>query len=81
MTDLNKLFCPTSMSLDGSIHIAELMVSEGQEVSKNQTLVILESGNYTMEYPADQDCIIEKIHCFKGQKVEKNDLLFETRPK
>ena len=81
MTKLNKLVCPPSMSLNGSIYITQLIVKEGQVVSRNQIIAILESGNHFLEFLADEDCIIEKIRCSEGQRVAKNDILFETRPK
>jgi biotin carboxyl carrier protein len=81
MKELLELRCPNSMSLDGSIYIMELIVTEGQVVAKNQIIAILESDNHVLEYPAEQDCIIEKIHCSKGQRVAKNEILFATRPK
>ena len=55
--------------------IASIPITEGQEVAKGQTLVILESMKMQNELKAPRDGIVQRISVQPGQTVEQNKLL------
>lgn len=55
--------------------IAAIPVTEGQEVVKGQTIVILESMKMQNELKAPRDGIVQRISVQPGQTVEQNKLL------
>jgi len=55
--------------------IAAIPVTEGQEVKKGQTLVILESMKMQNELKTPRDGIVQRISVQPGQSVEQNKLL------
>lgn len=67
------------MNFDGSSTISELNIKEGDVVKKEQVLFILTTENHWLEYKADENCIIYKIHCKQGAVVMCNELLLETK--
>ena len=55
--------------------IVAIPVTEGQEVKKGQTLVILESMKMQNELKTPRDGIVQRISVAPGQSVEQNKLL------
>lgn len=55
--------------------IVDIPVSEGEEVNKGQTLVILESMKMENELKAPRDGVVVRIEAGKGQSVEQNKIL------
>jgi biotin carboxyl carrier protein len=55
--------------------IVDVPVAEGQEVTKGQTLVILESMKMENELKAPRDGVISRIDVAKGDSVEQNKTL------
>ncbi|MBL7924750.1 MAG: biotin/lipoyl-binding protein [Bacteroidia bacterium] len=55
--------------------VVEVPVSEGQKVSKGDTLVILEAMKMENTLKATADATVKKIAVKKGQAVEKNEVL------
>ena len=62
-------------SMDGAI--VDVVVAEGERVSRGQTLVVLEAMK--MEHPlkADMDGTVAAIHCQAGDQVKSRQLLVE----
>lgn len=62
-------------SMDGAI--VDVVVAEGERVSRGQTLVVLEAMK--MEHPlkADMDGTVATIHCQAGDQVKSRQLLVE----
>lgn len=65
-------------SMDGAI--IDVLVEAGAEVSKGQTLVILEAMK--MEHPlkSDVDGVVSNIHIAQGDQVKLRQLLVEVTP-
>ncbi|MBA2710562.1 MAG: dihydrolipoyllysine-residue acetyltransferase [Tatlockia sp.] len=57
------------------VEVIEIMVSEGQQIEKDQSLITLEGDKATMDIPAPAAGIVEKIALKTGDKVSQNDLI------
>ena len=55
-----KIFVP-DMGDFKDVEIIEVLVKEGQEIKKNDSLITLESDKSSVEVPSTQNGIIEKI--------------------
>jgi len=53
-------------------------VSEGDEVTKGQTLLVLEAMKMEIRIHAPQDGIVRKLFVKQGQTVEKDQVLLEV---
>ena len=73
-----KIFVP-DMGDFKDVEIIEVLVKEGQEIKKNDSLITLESDKSSVEVPSTQNGIIEKIKVKVGDKVNKGDLILELR--
>ena len=58
-----------------NVEVIELLVSEGQEIKKNDPIVTIESDKSSVEIPSTIEGKIEKIQVKVGDKVSKDDLL------
>ena len=56
--------------------ILDILVTEGQRVSKGDTVIILEAMKMENELLAPQDAVIASVNVTKGQQVNSGDLLF-----
>ncbi len=61
--------------------VVKLEVSEGQEVKKGQTVLILEAMKMENEIKSGLDGIVKAIHVKEGQALEENVLMLEVEPK
>lgn len=57
------------------VEVVEILVSEGEEVSAEQALVVLESDKTTMEIPSTVDGVIDKLAVAVGDKVTDQSLI------
>ena len=57
------------------VEIIEVLVKEGQQIKKNDSLITLESDKSSVEVPSTHDGIIEKINVKIGDKVNQGDLI------
>lgn len=57
--------------------VVEVSVKEGQQISKGDTLVILEAMKMENALKSVADAVVKKINVQKGQAVEKNVVLVE----
>ncbi len=55
--------------------VAKLMVDEGDEIEKNQTLVVIEAMKMETNITAPVDGKISAVHVKEGQQVESRELL------
>ncbi len=55
--------------------VVEVAVTEGQEVSEGETLVVLESMKMQNELKAPRDGIVQRVGVDTGQSVEQNKVL------
>ena len=58
-----------------NVEVIELLVKEGQKISKNDPIVTIESDKSSVEIPSTIEGIIDKIEVKIGDKVSKGDLL------
>lgn len=62
------------------VPVIEVLVSEGQEVSVDDPLIVLESDKATMEVPADVAGVIERLALSVGDEVSQGTLIVTVRP-
>ena len=66
---VDKLLVP-DIGDDGTVEVIDILIKKNQEVSEEETLIVLESDKATMEIPSDVAGVIKKIHIKKGDKVK-----------
>lgn len=62
------------------IPVIEILVSVGDQVALDQSLLTLESDKATMEIPSPQAGVVESIAVKLGDKLNRGDLLLTLRP-
>jgi pyruvate dehydrogenase E2 component (dihydrolipoamide acetyltransferase) len=63
------------LGVDGTVEVIEICVSEGDKVSSEDALVVLESDKATMEVPLEQSGTISKLSIKVGDQVKQGDCL------
>jgi biotin carboxyl carrier protein len=61
--------------------VTKLAVSEGEEVRRNQTLVIVEAMKMENEIKTSVDGVVTKVHVAAGDLVDAEKVLVEIDPK
>jgi biotin carboxyl carrier protein len=61
--------------------VTKVAVAEGEEVRKNQTLVIVEAMKMENEIKTSIDGVVAKIHVAAGDLVDAERPLVEIEPK
>jgi len=61
------------------VDVVELLVSVGQRVEKEQSLLVLESDKATMEIPAPAAGVVEELRVRVGDQVNEGDLIAVIR--
>ncbi len=61
------------------VDVVELLVSVGQRVEKEQSLIVLESDKATMEIPAPAAGVVEELRVRVGDQVNEGDLVAVLR--
>jgi len=56
--------------------VSEILVNVGDKVSKNQSLLVVESAKASVEVPCPVDGVIEKVLVTQGQMVQEGVALF-----
>ncbi len=74
---LNELHKPNSSNILSPMPglVLEIMVKPGENISKDQPLLILEAMKMENIIKAEGDGVIDKIQVIKGDKVEKSQML------
>ena len=57
--------------------VLKVLVKEGEQIDKDQPLLVLESMKMENVLKASAKAIVQKIHCEIGQTVEKNSVLID----
>lgn len=57
--------------------VVKIMVSEGDEIKKGGTAIIISAMKMESEYKAPRDGIIKKVHVNEGDTIEGNQVLIE----
>jgi len=60
-----------------TVEIIEVLVSPGDTVEKEQSLIMLESDKSTMEIPSPEAGIVKEISVSVGQKISQNELILK----
>ena len=63
------------------VEVIEVLVKPGDAVSKEQSLITLESDKATMEIPSPADGVVQSIKIKVGDKVSKGALILELDAK
>ncbi|MDB4118547.1 2-oxo acid dehydrogenase subunit E2 [Candidatus Pelagibacter sp.] len=58
-----------------NIEVIEVLVSEGQSISKNDPLITIESDKSSVEIPASYEGLVKSINIKVGDKVSEGDLI------
>jgi len=59
--------------------VLDVLVSEGQQIKKGDSLVVLEAMKMENILKATTDAVIKKVCAQKGARVEKNEVLIELQ--
>jgi len=60
-----------------AVEIIEILVSPGDTVEKEQSLLTLESDKASMEIPAEEAGVIKEVSVSVGQKISQGEVLFK----
>ena len=63
------------------VEIIEVLVKEGQQIKKNDSLLTIESDKSSVEVPSTHEGIVEKINLKVGDKVNQGDLILNLKSK
>ncbi|MDC0235802.1 2-oxo acid dehydrogenase subunit E2 [Candidatus Pelagibacter sp.] len=58
-----------------NVEVIEVLVSEGQSISKNDPLITIESDKSSVEIPASYEGLVRSINIKVGDKVSEGDLI------
>ena len=58
-----------------NVEVIEVLVSEGQSISKNDPLITIESDKSSVEIPAPYEGLVKSINIKVGDKVSEGDLI------
>ena len=61
------------------VEVIEVLVKEGQQIKKNESLITLESDKSSVEVPSTHEGIVEKIKIKVGNKVNQGDLILSLK--
>lgn len=67
--------CPAVNAVD--LQVVEINVKEGDAVSANQVIMLLEFRKAVVEIAAPVDAIVEKVHVAVWDEVQVGDVLVE----
>lgn len=66
-----------NIGTDEAVEIIEILVKKGDNLSKDETILVLESDKASMEIPSPDDGVITDIKVSVGDKVKEGDLIGE----
>ena len=61
------------------VEVIEVLVKNGQTISKNDSIITLESDKSSVEVPSNHSGKIEKINVSVGDKINKGDLILTLK--
>ena len=61
------------------VEVIEVLVKEGQQIKKNDSLITLESDKSSVEVPSTDEGVVEKINIKVGNKVNQGDLILNLK--
>ena len=61
------------------VEVIEVLVKEGQQIKKNDSLITLESDKSSVEVPSTHEGVVEKINVKVGSKVNQGDLILNLK--
>ena len=64
-----------------NVEVIEVLVKEGQQIKKNDSLITLESDKSSVEVPSTHEGVVEKINVKVGSKVNQGDLILNLKSK
>ncbi|PCJ19647.1 MAG: dihydrolipoyllysine-residue acetyltransferase [Gammaproteobacteria bacterium] len=67
----NSVICVPDFGEDGEVDVIEISVSVGESVSKEDSLIVLESDKATIEVPCPSDGVVDAISIAVGDKVSQ----------
>ncbi|MCB0881712.1 MAG: 2-oxo acid dehydrogenase subunit E2 [Thermoleophilia bacterium] len=74
MASMTEVTVPDIGDFD-AVDVIEVLVSAGDEITKEQPLIVLESEKATMEVPSPVDGTVAEVKVSKGDKVSQGDLI------
>lgn len=76
MDSLKKILVP-DVGEATDVEVIEILVEIGDKISRDESLVVLESDKASMEIPSPSDGEVRNIQVKEGDKVEEGDLILE----
>ena len=62
-----------------NVEVIEVLVKEGKQIKKNDSLITLESDKSSVEVPSTHEGVVEKINIKVGDKVNQGDLILNLK--
>ena len=62
-----------------NVEVIEVLVKEGQQIKKNDSLITLESDKSSVEVPSTHEGVVENINIKVGDKVNQGDLILNLK--
>ncbi|MCK9509816.1 MAG: dihydrolipoyllysine-residue acetyltransferase [Pigmentiphaga sp.] len=79
MTQLVELKVPDIGDFD-QVEVIEVLVSEGDTIETEQSLITVESDKASMEIPAEQGGVVKSLKIKVGDKVAEGSVILEIEP-
>ena len=57
------------------VTVTDILITENQNVTKDDIVIIVESEKASMEIPINENCLIVQIHVTKGDKISPKDII------
>ena len=70
-----KIILPELGEGISNVEIRDVLVKEGDIISKDQPILILETDKASMEIPAEVDGIVSEVHVESGDSISPNDII------
>ena len=74
---MKKILLPELGEGINDVEIRDVLISEGDSIEKNQSILILETDKASMEIPSDYSGVVSKIYVKSGDNISPNDHIID----
>ena len=75
---MKKILLPELGEGINDVEIRDVLISEGDSIEKNQSILILETDKASMEIPSDYSGVVSKIYVKSGDNISPNDHIIDV---
>ena len=76
-----KIILPELGEGISDVEIREVLVKEGDSLTKDDPILILETDKASMEIPSEHEGVISKLYIKTGDKISPNDKILSINKK